>query len=217
MAARIARFNTVLRRDRPNGRTPPEQPGKKVRERVDSNTVILHVAFVMREFTLEELAEAVRGWCDKHGVFPANGQAAEELSERTIRYYRTLGLLDPPVGNYVKTFTDKHRLQLIAIRVYQAQGIPLRKIRDELYGKSLEDLAAFEKLAARKGKQSIAENIPLAPVSVEEDWSVVPLGQGFLLVNRERRHLPQAVIKQINQLLLSVHPANDDLSTIQQN
>jgi DNA-binding transcriptional MerR regulator len=171
----------------------------------------------MREFTLEELAEAVRSWCDKHGIFPANGQVAEEISERAIRYYRTLGLLDPPVGSYIKTFTDKHRLQLIAIRVYQAQGIPLRKIRDELYGKSLEDLAAFEKLAARKGKQSLTEKIPLAPVSAEEDWSVVPLDQGFLLVNRERRHLPQAVIKQINQLLLSVHPANDDVSTIQQN
>jgi len=39
-------------------------------------------------------------------------------------------------------------------------------------------------------------------VSAEENWSVVPLDQGFLLVNRERRPLPQAVIKQINQLLL---------------
>src|SRR5512136_2969870 len=95
------------------------------------------------EFTLEELARAVQDWCERHHVFPANGQAAEQISERNIRYYRTLGLLDPPIGNYTKTFTDKHRLQLIAIRVYQAQGLPLRKIRDELYGKSLEDLIAL--------------------------------------------------------------------------
>jgi len=171
----------------------------------------------MHEFTLEELAEAVRGWCEKHAVFPANGQAAEEISERTIRYYRTLGLLDPAQGSYVKTFTDKHRLQLIAIRVYQAQGIPLRKIREELYGKSLEDLAAFEKMAVRKGKKAISEAIPLAPVAAVEDWSVTPLDQGFLLISREKRHLPQAVIKKINELLLAVHPANDDMSTIQQN
>ncbi len=168
------------------------------------------------EFSLEELADAVRGWCDKHGIVPANGQAAEEISERTIRYYRTLGLLDPPVGSYVKTFTDKHRLQLIAIRVYQAQGIPLRKIREELYGKSLEDLASFSKLAAGKGKKSLAGTIPLAPVSAEESWSVSPLELGFLLVNREKRRLPQAVIKQINQLLLSVS-ANDDTTTMQRN
>ena len=171
----------------------------------------------MREFTLEELVAAVRNWCDKHGISPANGQAAEEISERTLRYYRTLGLLDPAVGNYVKTFTDKHRLQLVAIRVYQAQGIPLRKIREELYGKSLEDLAAFEKRAARKGKQSIADSIPLAPMSAEQNWSVLPMDQGFLLVNREKRHLPQAVIKKINELLSTVQSANDDISTIQKN
>jgi DNA-binding transcriptional MerR regulator len=172
---------------------------------------------VKREFTLEQLVGAVRGWCDEHGIFPANGQASEEISERTIRYYRTLGLLDPPVGNYVKTFTEKHRLQLIAIRVYQAQGIPLRKIREELYGKSLDDLVAFEKMAARKGKKGIAEAVPLAPVSAVENWSVIPLEQGFLLVNRENRYLPEVVIKQINQLVLAVHSADDDLSPIQKN
>jgi DNA-binding transcriptional MerR regulator len=171
----------------------------------------------MHAFTLEELADAVRCWCDKHGVFPANGQAADELSERTIRYYRTLGLLDPPLGSYVKSFTDKHRLQLIAIRVYQAQGIPLRKIREELYGKSLEDLAAFEKLASRKGKKAMAQAIPLAPLSEAETWSVMPLDQGFLLVNRENRHVPQAVIKKINQLLSTLNSANDNMPTMQRN
>ncbi|HVM49824.1 MAG TPA: MerR family transcriptional regulator [Candidatus Acidoferrum sp.] len=171
----------------------------------------------MHEFTLEELAGAVRGWCDTHGVFPANGQAAEEVSERTIRYYRTLGLLDPPVGSYVKSFTDKHRLQLIAIRVYQAQGIPLRKIREELYGKSLDDLAAFEKTAARKGRKAIAQNIPLAPLTEVETWSVVPLAQGFLLVSRQGRHVPQAVIKRINQLLSSPSATTGNMSTVQQN
>ena len=169
------------------------------------------------EFTLEELAEAVRGWCDKHGVFPANGQAAEELSERTIRYYRTLGLLDSPVGSYVKSFTAKHRLQLIAIRVYQAQGIPLRKIREELYGKSLGDLAAFEKLAARKGTKALAQAIPLAPLTSAENWAVVPLDQGFLLVNREKRHVPQAVIQKINQLLSALNSAKDNMPTVQRN
>src|SRR5271168_1975255 len=126
----------------------------------------------MKEYTLEELANVVQEWCDKHGISPANGQAAGEISERTIRYYRTLGLLDAPLGSYVKTFGDKHRLQLIAIRVYQAQGIPLRKIREELYGKSLEDLLAFEKSAARKGAKGLAESVPLAPVYGGESWSV---------------------------------------------
>ena len=147
----------------------------------------------MKEYTLEGLAHMVQSWCEHHGITPANGQAAGEISERTIRYYRTLGLLDAPLGSYMKTFGDKHRLQLIAIRVFQAQGIPLRKIRDELYGKSLEDLVVFEKLAARKGAKGLAERIPLAPAYGKESWLVTPLGQGFLLINRENRHVPEAV------------------------
>ena len=168
----------------------------------------------MKEYTLEELATVVQGWCDKHGIYPANGQAAGEISERTIRYYRTLGLLDAPMGSYVKTFGDKHRLQLIAIRVYQAQGIPLRKIREELYGKSLEDLLAFEKSAARKGAKGLAEGVPLAPVYGGENWSVMPLGQGFMLVNRENRHVPESVLKQIEQLLNSLSTTNENKKSI---
>ncbi len=171
----------------------------------------------MREYTVEELAQAVQTWCGKHGISPANGQAAEELSERTIRYYRTLGLLDAPQGSYVKTFSDKHRLQLIAIRVYQAQGIPLRKIREELYGKSLEDLAAFEQAAARKGLHGLAQHIPLAPVHAGESWAVTPLGQGFLLVNRDHRHVPEAVLKKIQQLLASVSLKRDHDESINRN
>src|SRR3974390_1807476 len=115
-----------------------------------------YCSHVSSEFTLEQLGGNVQEGCEEHHVIPANGQAAEELTERNIRYYRTLGLLDPPLGNYTKTFTDKHRLQLIAIRLYQAQGLPLRKIRDELYGKSLEDLVALEKQVGKRGKQAIS-------------------------------------------------------------
>ena len=169
----------------------------------------------MKEYTLEELAQVVQSWCKRHGITPANGQASEEISERAIRYYRTLGLLDAPLGSYVKTFGDKHRLQLIAIRVYQAQGIPLRKIREELYGKSLEDLAAFEKTAARKGAKGLAENVPLAPVYGAESWTVVPLGGGFMLVNRANRHVPEAILKKIEQLLEAPgtnHETNEPVS-----
>ena len=95
----------------------------------------------------------MQDWCAVHKVFPANGQAAEDITERNIRYYRTLGLLDPPIGNYAKTFSDKHKLQLIAIRLYQAQGLPLRKIRDELYGKSVEDLVVLEKQVTNEARR----------------------------------------------------------------
>ena len=158
------------------------------------------------EFSLEELAADVRAWTERHRVFPANGQAAEEISERTIRYYRTIGLLDPPLGNYAKTFTEKHRLQLIAIRIFQSMGLPLRKIRDELYGKSLEDLLSLEKQATRGGRKSAPLTVPFMPPTARESWSVMPLAGDFLLVSRSQAALPRAIIEKINQLLLSAVP-----------
>jgi len=155
------------------------------------------------EFSLEELAAEVQTWAGKHRICPANGQAADEITARTIRYYRTLGLLDPPIGNYAKTFSEKHKLQLIAIRLYQSQGLPLRKIRDELYGKSLEDLIAIEKQATKLSNKSALLTMPFLPSTANESWSVSPLAGDFLLISRNHQQLPRAVIDKINQLLLS--------------
>ncbi len=158
------------------------------------------------ELSLEELAAQVQAWTAEHRVFPANGQAAEEITERTIRYYRTLGLLDPAMGNYVKTFSEKHKLQLIAIRLYQSQGLPLRKIRDELYGQSLEDLAELVKQAGRRGKNVSPLAMPFVPALASESWLVTPLAADFLLVSRNNQALPRGVIEKINELLSSVVP-----------
>lgn len=159
------------------------------------------------EFTLEELAAQVQAWSERHRVVPANGQASDAITERTIRYYRTLGLLDAPLGNYAKTFSEKHKLQLIAIRFYQSLGLPLRKIRDELYGKSEEDLAALEQQAAQPGEKAAAFAIPCLPPAASESWTVTSLSGNFLLVSRDHQALPRTVLDQINQLLLSVAPA----------
>jgi len=172
---------------------------------------------VSREFTLEELAGAVQEWCTEHHVFPANGQAAEEITERNIRYYRTLGLLDAPVGNYTKTFTDKHRLQLIAIRLFQAQGLPLRKIRDELYGKSVEDLISLEKQVGKQGKQAGSLVVPLQLPVASESWSVIPLAEEFLLMSRQNQQLPRGVIEKINELLRSVRAKNENTAESNRN
>jgi DNA-binding transcriptional MerR regulator len=169
------------------------------------------------EFTLEELAQAVQEWCVEHDIIPANGQAADEITERNIRYYRTLGLLDPPIGNYAKTFTEKHRLQLMAIRLYQAQGFPLRKIRDELYGQSQKDLATLAKQAARRGKHAVGGVTPFRPAFASESWSVTSLAEDFLLVSRQNQPLPRAVIEKINDLLRSVRPENETTTESKRN
>ena len=159
----------------------------------------------------------MRNWCAAHRLSPANGQASDEISERTIRYYRTLGLLDAPLRSYVKSFSEKHRLQLLAIRVYQTQGIPLRKIRDELYGQSEKELEAFVKQFARKGKGIAPLSVPFALSAVTESWSVVSLSQEFMLVSREGRQLPAVVVEKINRLIRSVYSTVDSQNQISKN
>ncbi len=184
----------------------------RVNKIVDSNTVNCYLGFVSREFSLEELAHAVQTWCEEHQVFPANGQAAEEITERTVRYYRTLGLLDAPIGNYTKRFGEKHRLQLLAIRLYQAHGLPLRKIRDELYGQSLDDLVALEKQVVKRGKRALPIAVTFQTPVASESWSVVPLENEFLLLSRQNKQVPRAILEKINQLLRSVGPENENAS-----
>src|SRR5215475_3508569 len=93
----------------------------------------------------EELAESVNDWCQKHRVEPASGQAGERMTVRNIRYYRALGLLDPPTANGHHGFGEKHRLQLVAIRLLQAQGLPLQRIQELLFGRTLRELERIEK------------------------------------------------------------------------
>ena len=181
--------------------------------KVDSNTVRCYCPTVSSEYSLEELASQVQTWTEKHRVFPANGQTAEEITERTIRYYRTLGLLDAPIGNYAKTFSEKHRLQLIAIRFYQSVGLPLRKIRDELYGKSHEDLVALERQAMKRGGKTRSFALPLLPPVSSESWSATPLAGNFLLISRDNQRVPRAIVDKINQLLLSATLAKDEAAT----
>src|SRR6266446_558718 len=103
-----------------------------------------------QRFSLRELADAVNRWCRQHHVAPLSGQAGEEVTERNIRYYRAIGLVDAPESGAGQGFTEKHRLQLIAIRLLQANGLPLRKIRELLFGRSARELREIQTRGLRE-------------------------------------------------------------------
>ena len=150
--------------------------------------------------SVEELAWKVQSWCAKHRVTPANGQAAEALTERTIRYYRTLGLLDAPAAGGERGFGEKHRLQLIAIRLLQAHGLPLRRIRELLYGLDEKQLREFERRGVKEIGKSAGAAPSFAPANAES-WQVTSMAAGFLLVSREGHSLPASALRKINDLL----------------
>lgn len=133
-------------------------------------------------FSIQTLAQAVDQWCSRHVVFPANGQAAQQVNVRNIRYYRTLGLLDAPEEG---GFGEKHRLQLVAIRLLQAKGLPLRRIRELLYGRSLAELQEIE-------RRGLEEHSAIPSPTADELWRMIPLNDDFLLFSRRGTQLSPA-------------------------
>lgn len=131
-------------------------------------------------FSLEELSDGINAWCGEHGVAPASGQAGEMVSERNIRYYRTLGLVDAPEGG---GYGEKHLLQLTAVRLLQAQGLPLRRIRELLYGRSLAELREVRRRGLAEAQTATAALRVTLPVQ-DELWRAIPLDEDFLLVSR---------------------------------
>ena len=149
-------------------------------------------------FSIEDLAETVNRWCEEHQITPASGQAGERLTVRNVRYYRTLGLLDPPVTGGGHGFAEKHRLQLAAIRLLQAQGLPLSRIQGLLFGRSVEELKRIEKQGlAELAKQQVAAFYP----GPEERWCVTPLDDEFMLVSRRGRGIGQQLRQRVLSLL----------------
>jgi DNA-binding transcriptional MerR regulator len=154
-------------------------------------------------WSAEQLANLVNQWCDQHGVVPANGQAAERITPRSIRYYRTLGLVDAPLGGGGEGFGEKHRLQLVAIRLLQAQGLPLARIRELLFGRSLEELRQIQ----ARGLAEL-QSLPRLSFSADcsESWTVTPLNSEFLLVSRRGRRLSPELRERLLAVLNGSQP-----------
>jgi DNA-binding transcriptional MerR regulator len=136
--------------------------------------------------SVDELADQVNQWCHQHNVSPASGQAGERMTERNIRYYRTLGLLDPPQVGGGRGYGEKHLLQLKGVRLLQAQGLPLSRIRELLFGRTVEELRQIEERGlAEWGAARVTAFRP----SPNESWGVTPLDDEFLIISRRGRTL----------------------------
>src|SRR5262250_1016845 len=87
---------------------------------------------------LAELAAAALAAGDQQGQGPArvNGRVRDVPNERLIRWYVTVGLVDPPLSRAgrVARYGRRHLLQLVAVKRRQAQGRSLAQIQGELLG-----------------------------------------------------------------------------------
>lgn len=145
-------------------------------------------------WTADELAEVVNEWCESHGVRPIEGRTSDTLTVRNIHYYRGVGLITSPARGRGPGYGEQQFLELIAIRLLQARGLPHRRIEELIRGRSLEDLRRIKKEGLSESSATKGTAPPLvrrtltaassAPVSPAENWNVSPLDERYLLVTR---------------------------------
>jgi DNA-binding transcriptional MerR regulator len=94
---------------------------------------------VIREYrqlapwNLRDLATVAGAILDASGVQPINAAARAHPNERTIRFYVTRGLVTPPDGRgTAATYSYRHLLQVLAIKLRQMEGATLATITKEL-------------------------------------------------------------------------------------
>lgn len=77
-----------------------------------------------------------------------NGRVRDVPNERLIRWYVTIGLVDPPLSRRgrVAQYGRRHLLQLVAVKRRQAEGRSLAEIQAELAGVPDEVLAAVARV-----------------------------------------------------------------------
>src|SRR3990170_5244187 len=95
---------------------------------------------VLREYrnlapwNLRDLSVLVGAILDASAVTPINAAARATPSERTIRFYVTKGLVSPPEGRgTAATYSYRHFLQLLAIKLRQMEGATLASITKDMH------------------------------------------------------------------------------------
>ncbi len=84
-------------------------------------------------WNLRDLASVAGALLEASGVRPTNAAARTRPSDRTIRYYVAQGLMAPPEGRGTSaTYSYRHLLQILLIKLRQMEGVPLSRIGTEL-------------------------------------------------------------------------------------
>ncbi|MFI9551384.1 MerR family transcriptional regulator [Nonomuraea endophytica] len=110
----------------------------------------------MREtWTIGELAERAADAL-RPGLQRANGRIREVPGERLIRWYTTIGLVDPPLTRRgrLAQYGRRHLLQVVAVKRLQAEGHSIAEIQTRLTGATdatLEATALLEPPSSFQG------------------------------------------------------------------
>lgn len=99
-------------------------------------------------WTIGELAERAAAALAGEPPVQVSGRVRELPNERLIRWYTTIGLLDPPLARRGRTalYGPRHLLQLVAVKRRQAAGLAIAEIQAELAGAPDDALRGIARL-----------------------------------------------------------------------
>ena len=84
-------------------------------------------------WNLRDLVATAAAILEHAGVRPVNAAASDAPSERTVRFYVSRGLIAPPNGRGpAATYSYRHLLQVLAVKLRQMEGATLDLIAREL-------------------------------------------------------------------------------------
>src|SRR6266705_3114585 len=151
---------------------------------------------ILREYrnlapwNLRDLAALVGAVLDASALTPSNAAARAQPSERTIRFYVTKGLVSPPDGRgTAATYSYRHFLQLLWIKLRQMEGTTLATIIKEMHdqtGDVPDRLPLKSKGTPPRGKSGRALTAWLARDAARDpespsSWHRIPVGRGVEL------------------------------------
>ncbi|MEW2356383.1 MerR family transcriptional regulator [Spirillospora sp. NPDC029432] len=101
-------------------------------------------------WTIAELAERAVEALSAGDPVQVNGRVRDMPNERLIRWYTTIGLVDPPLGRRGRTalYGPRHLRQLVAVKRRQAEGRTIAQIQAELAGATDTHLSRIADLPA---------------------------------------------------------------------
>lgn len=114
-------------------------------------------------WTIGELAERAAAALAAEGAAQVSGRVRDLPNARLIRWYTTIGLVDPPLARRGRNalYGHRHLLQLVAVKRRQAEGRSIAEIQLELAAAPDETLARIADLPATDLPTSPA--LPAAP------------------------------------------------------
>ncbi|MGJ6961473.1 MerR family transcriptional regulator [Streptosporangium sp. G11] len=115
------------------------------------------------EWTIGELAE--RASAALTPTAQLNGRVRDMPNERLIRWYSTIGLLDPPSARRgrVAMYGRRHLLQIVAVKRRQSDGRTIAEIQIELAGatdQTLESIARLPEHTPAHPPEHLPEHAP---------------------------------------------------------